>query len=261
MVTSWEDTWKEMYGIVDVWWDMINMKILSSKENFLSYMQDSSQYQNASEDERAQLMYEWEEMYDNWIKAQDTSAVYYHDDSWQGLGASATSKKSGSSSSNKTKATTSTPGTVYSGEKMEAPTQTIAQQISTTVKTVVNTVSGAISSLFSNSKKNASGGLVDYTGFTWVDGTKANPEAFLSASDTKMIRKLLDAFSFISLPSMTRYDAFNNSTRNNIGDIYVTINEADFKDDADYEEVAKRVGDAFARELEKQGFSTVSYSL
>jgi len=36
------------------------------------------------------------------------------------------------------------------------------------------------------------GGLVDFTGPAWVDGTKTNPEAFLSSGDTRLIRTLLD---------------------------------------------------------------------
>lgn len=37
------------------------------------------------------------------------------------------------------------------------------------------------------------GGLVDFTGPAWVDGTKNRPEAFLSAVDTALIRQMLDA--------------------------------------------------------------------
>ncbi len=39
----------------------------------------------------------------------------------------------------------------------------------------------------------ASGGLVDYTGPAWVDGTKRNPEAFLSATDTALIQRLVNS--------------------------------------------------------------------
>jgi hypothetical protein len=37
------------------------------------------------------------------------------------------------------------------------------------------------------------GGLVDYTGPAWVDGSKRKPEAFLSAADTAMIQRLVDS--------------------------------------------------------------------
>ena len=38
----------------------------------------------------------------------------------------------------------------------------------------------------------ASGGMVDFTGPAWVDGTKSKPEAFLSAKDTALIAGLRD---------------------------------------------------------------------
>ena len=38
----------------------------------------------------------------------------------------------------------------------------------------------------------ATGGMVDYTGPAWVDGTKSKPEAFLSANDTQLIASLRD---------------------------------------------------------------------
>ena len=44
-------------------------------------------------------------------------------------------------------------------------------------------------------KKYASGGLVDYTGPAWVDGSTSRPEAFLSPSDTENIAKLRDVLA------------------------------------------------------------------
>lgn len=44
-------------------------------------------------------------------------------------------------------------------------------------------------------KKNANGGLVDYTGPTWVDGTKTHPEAFLNPYQTEKIGAMADALT------------------------------------------------------------------
>lgn len=41
-------------------------------------------------------------------------------------------------------------------------------------------------------KKNANGGLVDYTGFGWLDGTPQNPEMVLSALQTKHFINFVD---------------------------------------------------------------------
>ena len=48
----------------------------------------------------------------------------------------------------------------------------------------------------------ASGGLVDFTGPAWVDGTKSKPEAFLSASDTAMLKSKIFSNSDGSLKSL-----------------------------------------------------------
>ena len=56
-------------------------------------------------------------------------------------------------------------------------------------------------------KAYASGGLVDYTGPAWVDGTKTHPEAFLSATDTENIRAMLDMFTYVNnIPLMSYID-------------------------------------------------------
>lgn len=111
-------------------------------------------------------------------------------------------------------------------------------------------------------KQYAVGGLVDYTGPAWVDGSKTKPEAFLSPVDTQMIQSLTKALNFIrvdpwTLPNPEMF-ANNSST---VGDINITINHAELKDDADYEDVARRVGKAFTKELSKNGFNLTGYNL
>lgn len=109
---------------------------------------------------------------------------------------------------------------------------------------------------------NAQGGIVDYTGLAWVDGTISKPEAFLSADDTALMRAMLDAAKYVSYrPSISNIDGtkFNNNSAN-IGDVNITITEAQFKEDADYDKVAERVGQAFVRELNKQGMNMANYA-
>ena len=47
-----------------------------------------------------------------------------------------------------------------------------------------------------------SGGLVDFTGPAWVDGSKSKPEAFLSASDTAMLKSKIFSNSDGSLKAL-----------------------------------------------------------
>ena len=106
------------------------------------------------------------------------------------------------------------------------------------------------------------GGLVDYTGPAWVDGTKSNPEAFLSATDTESLRQMLDAFNYIKTMPFTTFNAgeFAGNSQT-IGDVYVTINQAELKDDADLDKLANEVGNKFVKQLSKQGFNMARYSL
>jgi len=65
----------------------------------------------------------------------------------------------------------------------------------------------------------AKGGLVDYTGPAWVDGTPAQPEAFLSAKDTQMIAQFTDVLR-------TLYDfksPNSNQVNPSIGDTHIEV--------------------------------------
>lgn len=106
------------------------------------------------------------------------------------------------------------------------------------------------------------GGIVDFTGPAWVDGTPSKPEAFLNASQTETFKKLADAMTKISISGgiWPDGDMFSGGDTN-YGDIYVTINQAELKDDADFDEVAKKVGKSFVKEMSRNGFNLTKYNL
>ena len=109
---------------------------------------------------------------------------------------------------------------------------------------------------------NENGGLVDYTGLTWVDGTKAKPESFLDSTDTALLRSMLDTFTYVkNTPYMTHIDTSNYGKPNvSIGDVNVNLYEAKLEEDADYSKIAAKVGEAFTKELQKDGFNLVNYA-
>lgn len=115
----------------------------------------------------------------------------------------------------------------YLGSKQVTP-QTIAGktiakiQTSTYGETVgkkIAFVNGVGWILLNQLKKYAKGGLVDYTGPAWVDGTKSSPEAFLSAKDTANISALTDILSRTF--SMAKFTAAQSPQNN--GDTYYQI--------------------------------------
>ena len=137
---------------------------------------------------------------------------------------------------------------------------TVNKVVTPAVKPIVeatNSIFDTIKSLFGFS----SGGLVNYTGLAKVHGTPSKPEAFLSSTDTKNIRTMLDAFNTVSVNPGIIPDASmftDNSTT--VGDVNITINQAELKSDDDYAKVAKRVGQEFTKELKRNGLNLSGYS-
>ena len=107
------------------------------------------------------------------------------------------------------------------------------------------------------------GGLVDYTGLAMVHGSRNKPESFLSAIDTRNMRDLLNALNLIRISPMggVNTDALKGAAAAGYGDINITINQAELKDDADFEDVAKRISKAFAKQLSKKGINLTKINL
>ena len=314
MIQGWEDTYKQMKGITDTFWDQVN-NTLSSKDTFLEYMTQSDEFINASEDERGQLLYQWTDAYDKWIAAQKVDADYTHTDN--GLGNTTGSEYTGSSSSSSSGSSSSSSSTqkkyyVYDAKGNKSGpysslsrATTIAGQMADTLGAVayIKDQNGKIiakinpppqrptggggtlnSTSASNTKVSAyaTGGVADYTGLAWLDGTPANPERVLSPEQTKSFDSLvgimddlrssgvsMEAISnmakwstLVNVPSIFSYvgsDAYQGNSAN-IGDIFVNITEAQITDDRDIEELANVVGQKFVKEIGKQGFNLSNYN-
>ena len=89
--------------------------------------------------------------------------------------------------------------------------------------------------------KYATGGLVNYTGPAWVDGTPSKPEAFLSAQDTERIGNAAKLLA--DLPILNSTSNANNAVSSNIGDtsIEIHINVESLASDYDVDQMIERV--------------------
>lgn len=101
------------------------------------------------------------------------------------------------------------------------------------------------------------GGLVDFTGPAWVDGTKTKPEAFLSAEDTAMLKsKIFDNNKFSLRSVVELFEGISDSNRsittnNDQGVVFenvqITIESGTISNDYD----ARRVGEMALEEMLK----------
>lgn len=90
-------------------------------------------------------------------------------------------------------------------------------------------------------KKYAKGGLVDYTGPAWVDGTPNKPESFLNSEDTARIGEAAKLLA--DLPIFNSTSNAENAVSTNIGDtsIEIHINVESISDDYDVDQMIERV--------------------
>ena len=89
-------------------------------------------------------------------------------------------------------------------------------------------------------KQYKQGGLVDYTGPAWVDGTKKRPEAFLNADDTELIGRAVNLLHDIpALNPVTNTVSTNTSYGDTNVSVYLNIDH--ISSDIDIDDMLERV--------------------
>ena len=99
--------------------------------------------------------------------------------------------------------------------------------------------------------KNKRGGLINFTGPTWVDGTISNPEAFLSAADTKLMRALLDALH-AEVTGLDR-DIVDEASNFIIENINIHTDRLD--NSQDFGRAGQTLAEEFAKAIQRRGIN------
>lgn len=103
----------------------------------------------------------------------------------------------------------------------------------------------------------AKGGLVNFTGPAWVDGTRTAPEAFLSAADTKAIGAAAQILSDLQL--IKDYSSLGQSINNTVGDtsIEINLNIDKLSSEIDIDNMITRVKDEIVAVANPIGINTI----
>lgn len=96
------------------------------------------------------------------------------------------------------------------------------------------------------------GGLADYTGPAWLDGTKSKPELVLNATDTD---------NFIQLRDILRESGVANGASQNSGDNYydIDINVDELSNDYDVEQLADKIKQEIAKDAQYRNVNAVKF--
>lgn len=114
----------------------------------------------------------------------------------------------------------------------------------------------------------AQGGLVDYTGPAWVDGSKSKPEAFLSAKDTALLKSKIFSDSNFSLRSCIesiqaladnfRSISNDNSENINIENISIQVGNGTISSDYSARKAGQEIMDEILNVAKKAGNLTLA---
>lgn len=94
----------------------------------------------------------------------------------------------------------------------------------------------------------AKGGLVNYTGPAWVDGTKSHPEAFLDAVDTANIASLALGLRTIAANNITTTSNADNGSTFTIESLNITVNGG-----VDGQQAGRAAADGFIKAIQELG--------
>lgn len=103
------------------------------------------------------------------------------------------------------------------------------------------------------------GGLVDYTGPAWVDGTKKKPEAFLNSEDTERIGKAAELLSNLELLDNNNNLSTQEISNTNVGDttIEIHINIENVASDYDVDQAVERVKEDIVKAAQYTGSNVI----
>ena len=184
------------------------------------------------------------------LKAETDKMVSY----WNSVKAAAEAanaiKSSGgsysSSSSNKTNNKPSKIVYVYNGKEFDTYTQAKAYVIRTAGSNSITPIEDLVSRI-KTVKKYAKGGYVDYTGLAMVHGSTNNPEAFLSAKDTKNFEELKIALNNSNL---------TNSEKDALIIEEINISTQSLNNNQDWNNAGVQLGIALKNALRNRGIVT-----
>ena len=141
-----------------------------------------------------------------------------------------------------------------------AKKQLLGKKYSTQEPPVIVYPPSGVISLSKNSSPYAfaKGGMVDFTGPAWVDGTKSRPEAFLNADDTKRIGEAAKLLSDLPLLNNPRTQT-NEISNTNVGDttFEIHINVENISSDYDVDQAVERVKQDIADAAQYAGSNVI----
>lgn len=274
MVESWQETLDTMHDVVKTYWEEVEYIISQGDDYILNFLKENmTDYREAGKLQAEAYVDEWKKQLDDLKKAYQAVQTQAAS-SYSTIEKSSGSGKSGGGgggggggSGNKHGYSFQYNGTKYNSDSEESKesAETIAKNLieslgkqerdkagtdfpngGTQYEYAYNLANKHYKDALKGLTTYGRGGLANFTGPAWLDGTATLPERVLSPYQTELFETMVQALeqiSRITIPGMPYFGenfAGGGSNAVSVGDIIVNVDNLDT--DADYEELAEKVG-------------------
>ena len=275
MVDTWSDTLDEMRGRIKTYWDEVEEIIAGGDDNIIQFLIDNSEdYAKAGKLQAEKYVDEWQEELEDLHKALESAFTidapnYVVMDpgtggsSGGGSGGGGGGGSSGGNQKNQQETQKEDHGYsfVYKNKRYSDTGYVSKRQAQNGANNHIDRLrSGATKAEADRWESLArdtlyvykNGGIADFTGPAWLDGSTRNPERILSPYQTKLFESMVQALekmSTISIPSMPNFGGITAGSESNVsvGDIIVNVDNLDTDDD--YEELARKVSEVLMERI------------
>ena len=279
MRDTWSDTLDEMRGRIRTYWDEVEEIIAGGDDNIVQFLIDNSEdYAKAGRLQAEKYVEEWRDELEDLHKALEEAFTidapnYSVLEPSQGSGSGGSSGGGGGGSSGGNQKTQKETQKEDHGYSFVYKNKRYADTGYVSKRQAQNGADNHIDRLRSGATKAEAdrweslardtlyvyknGGIADFTGPAWLDGSMRNPERVLSPYQTKLFESMVQALermSTITVPTMPNFGKMDMTGGGSVsvGDIIVNVDNLDT--DADYEELADKVSDVLMERIGRTAF-------
>lgn len=274
MKLEWQDMLNDMRGNTETYWDEVEEIIAQGDQAIIDFLKaNSADYREAGRLQADAYVDEWQDKLDALRAAYRQVATEIQSYDYTPTtkpGGSSSSSSGGSSSGNSSSkplktyyaATVPYVGTGYESKTLKGySTEEAARKAANEwVNTACRNISGSSSSMIgqwaatlrqkitiSTYKAYKTGGMADYTGPAWLDGTKQRPERILSPYQTELFEDMLQTLhairTFRAPAAAVQPRLPDQHAQQGLHIDSITVQVQHLDSDQDYEEMAERVGE------------------
>lgn len=270
MTNAWKDMLMDMRGETETHWDEVESIIAQGDEAIIAFLKENSaEYKAAGKLQAEKYVDEWEKQLSNLKKAYANMYKEISSYDYTPIVPSIPSSGSGSSGGGSSGGTTSKPSTkIYRFRFKQKDGSWSVNYGGTSVYSAFQAAQSAAISYWNKYKgqygvgevlrllQNATasnpgaylkqfkrGGLANFTGPAWLDGSKSAPERILSPYQTKLFEDMIKTLHAIKInvPSMPAgiYEGDTHAQTITFGDIIIQVDE--LAEDTDYKDLANHI--------------------